>query len=138
MWCGGSKIKHIDLDHQLLLWFRERHTFTDPQVITVAGSTTTAKVRREKVTFCQLQRQGRLLSMEVQHAHPSVKWFARFMRRHRLSLQKPKRNQKLPLSDVCLLVDKFYDYIRPANPWAPSCAPMGAFLPRDITWMKFH
>ncbi len=62
--------------------------------------------------FRQLQRQGKLLSIELKHDCPSTKWFMRFMRRHRLSLQKPKRNQKFPLSEAYPLVNKFYDYIR--------------------------
>ncbi|CAF4167841.1 unnamed protein product [Rotaria sp. Silwood2] len=129
---GGSKIKYIDLDYQLLLWFREKRTFIDPQSIATTVTTTTTTIRREKVTFRQLQRQGRLLSVQLQHDCPSTKWFARFMRRHRLSLQKPKRNQKIPLSDVYPLVNKFYDYIRRASLWAPSRGPMGAFLVQDV------
>ena len=70
--------------------------------------------------------------MELQHAYLSTKWFARFMLRHRLSPQKLKRNQKLPLSDVYPLVNKFCDYIRRTSQWAPSRGPMGAFLPRDV------
>ncbi|CAF4612667.1 unnamed protein product [Rotaria socialis] len=54
------------------------------------------------------------------------------MRCHRLSLQKPKRNQKVSLSDAYPLINNFYDYIRRASQWAPSCGPMGASLPRDV------
>ncbi|CAF3312301.1 unnamed protein product [Rotaria sp. Silwood2] len=132
---GGSKIKYIDLDYQLLLWFREKSTFIDLQSIATTVTTTTTTIRREKVTFRQLQRQGRLLSVQLQHDYPSTKWFARFMRHHRLSLQKPKRNQKIPLSDVYPLVNKFYDYIRRASLWAPSRGPMGAFLVQNVCYM---
>ncbi|CAF3334647.1 unnamed protein product, partial [Rotaria sp. Silwood2] len=78
----------------------------DLQSIATTVTTTTTTIRREKVTFRQLQRQGRLLSVQLQHDCPSTKWFARFMRRHRLSLQKPKRNQKIPLSDVRCISNK--------------------------------
>ncbi|CAF3426104.1 unnamed protein product [Rotaria socialis] len=54
------------------------------------------------------------------------------MRCHRLSLQKPKRNQKVSLSDAYPLINNFYDYIRRASQWAPSGGPMGASLPRDV------
>jgi hypothetical protein len=58
------------------------------------------------------------------------------MRRYRLSLQKLKRNQKLPLSEVYRLVTKFYDYIRRTSTWAPRRGPMGTFLPRDVCNMN--
>ncbi|CAM4763580.1 unnamed protein product [Rotaria magnacalcarata] len=129
---GSEKIKFVDLDHRLLLWFREKRTFIDPIAVATTGKTTTATIRREKVTFRQLERQGKLLSMELKHACPSTKWFGRFMRRHRLSLQKPKRNQKVSLSDAYPLINNFYDYIRRASQWASSREPTGAFLARDV------
>ncbi len=57
-------MKYIELDHRLLLWFREKHTFIHPQASAATGTTTTTTIRREKVTFRQLQRQGKLLSVE--------------------------------------------------------------------------
>ncbi|CAF4898284.1 unnamed protein product, partial [Rotaria socialis] len=60
----------VDLDHRLLLWFREKRTFIDPQAAVTTGTTTAATIRREKVTFRQLERQGKLLSMELKHACP--------------------------------------------------------------------
>ena len=122
----------MELNHRLLLWFRQKRTFIDPQAFTTIGTTTTTTIKRERVTFRQLQRQGKLLSCELRHDCPSTKWFARFMRRHRLSLQKPKRNHKLPLSEVYSLVNQFYDYIRRNITWVPSRGPMGACLPRDV------
>ncbi|CAF3381435.1 unnamed protein product [Rotaria socialis] len=109
--------------------FREKRTFIDPKAVATTDTTT---IRREKVTFRQLERQGKLLSMELKHACPSTKWFGKFMRRHRLSLQKPKINQKASLPDAYPLINNFYDYIRRASQWAPSRGPMGAFLPRDV------
>ncbi|CAF3779451.1 unnamed protein product, partial [Rotaria socialis] len=109
-----------------------KRTFIDPKAVATTGTTTTATIRREKVTFRQLERQGKLLSMELKHACPSTKWFGRFMHCHRLSLQKPKRNQKVSLSDAYPLINNFYDYIHRAGQWVPSREPMGAFLPRDV------
>ncbi|CAF3640355.1 unnamed protein product [Rotaria socialis] len=110
----------------------EKRTFIDPQAAVTTGTTTAATIRREKVTFRQLERQGKLLSMELKHACPSTKCFGRFMRRHRLSLQKPKKNQKFSLSDAYPLINNFYDYIRRASQSAPSRGPMGVSLPRDV------
>lgn len=116
----------------LLEWFRERRT--DPAAQSKLSTITTSiVVNREKVTFKQLQRRGKQISIELKHEHPpSTKWYGRFMRRHRLSLQKPKRQQKVSLSEAHLLVNSFHTYIRRASTWAPKRSNMGAFLPRDV------
>jgi hypothetical protein len=57
------------------------------------------------------------------------------MRRHRLSLQKPKRQQKVPLNEAHLLVNSFHTYIRCANTWSPKRGAMDAFLPCDMVNM---
>jgi hypothetical protein len=93
-------------------------------------------VKRERVTFKQLQRRGKQISIELKHEHPpSTKWYGQFMHRHRLSLQKPKRQQKVPLSEAHLLVNSFHTYIRRARTWGPKHGAMGAFLPRDVVNM---
>jgi hypothetical protein len=90
-------------------------------------------VKREKVSFKQLQRRGNQLSMELKHERPpSMKWYGRFMRRHRLSLQKPRRQQKVPLNEAHLLIKSFHSYLRRASTWGPKRSAMGAFLPRDV------
>ena len=90
-------------------------------------------VRRERVTFKQLQRRGNQIALELKHERaPSVKWYSRFLRRHRLSLQKPRRQQKVPLAEAYALVNSFYTYIRRASTWAPKRGPMGAFRFRDV------
>lgn len=95
--------------------------------------TTSILVKREKVTFKQLQRRGRQISIELKYDHPpSTKWFGRFMNCHRLSLQKPKRQQKIPLNEAHQLVNAFHTYIRRASTWGPKRGAMGAFLPRDV------
>ncbi len=56
---AGKKLKYIELDLQLLAWYRQQRTKIDP------NSTTTMNIRREKVTFKRLQRQGAKLSSEL-------------------------------------------------------------------------
>ena len=68
----------------------------------------------------------------MNHEAPSQKWYSRFLQRHRLSLQKPKRHQKIPLEEVHQAVYNFHSYIRRASRWAPKRGPMGAFTPKDI------
>lgn len=123
---GGKKLTYVDLDSRLLTWYREKRT--------APGSTTTtvSEIRKERVTFRQLQRRGRQLSEELNHPCPSSKWFGRFLVRHRLSLQRPKRQQKIPLDEVHQKATSFYTYLRRASQWAPKRGPMGAFTPRDV------
>ncbi|CAF3783918.1 unnamed protein product, partial [Rotaria socialis] len=89
-----------------------KQTFIDAKAVATTGITTTATIRREKVTFRQLERQGKLLSCGI-----------------KTSLSK---NQKVSLSYAYPLINNFYDYIRRASQWAPSRGPMGASLPRDV------
>ncbi|CAF1612782.1 unnamed protein product, partial [Didymodactylos carnosus] len=132
---AGHKLQYPELDKLLLEWFRERRTGPVIQS-NVSTMTTSIVVKREKVTFKQLQRRGKQLCIELKHEHPpSTKWYGRFMRRHRLSLQKPKRQQKVPLNEAHLLVNSFHTYIRRASTWAPKRGAMGAFLPRDVVNM---
>ncbi|CAF1588633.1 unnamed protein product, partial [Adineta steineri] len=50
----------------------------------------------------------------------------------RLSLQRPKRQQKFPLAEVHQKATSFYNYLRRASRWAPKRGPMRAFTPRDV------
>jgi len=111
----------------LLAWYRERRTKIDPN-----STIPPADIRREKITFKQLQRQGAKISVQLKHEIPSFKWFHRFLKRHRLSLQTPKRQQKIPLTDAYKLVSSFYSYIRRASKWGPKRGEMGAFTPNDV------
>ncbi|CAF1025563.1 unnamed protein product [Rotaria sp. Silwood1] len=72
------------------------------------------------------------LSLELKHNPPSCEWYYRFMKLHRLSLQCPKRQQKIPLIDAYKLVSSFHSYIRRASKWDPRQDPMGAFTQSDI------
>ncbi len=75
---AGIKLKYVELDSLLLVWYRERRTKVDPNAIT-----SSADIRREKVTFKQLQRHGEQISIQLKHQPPSSKWFHRFLKRHR-------------------------------------------------------
>ena len=123
---GGKKLTYVELDSRLFAWYRQKRT--DP------GSTTTSAsdIHKERVTFRQLQHRGRQLSEELNHPCPSPKWFGHFLVRHRLSLQRPKRQQKIPLNDVHQKATSFYAFLRRASRWAPKRGPMGAFTPRDV------
>ncbi|CAF4647384.1 unnamed protein product, partial [Rotaria socialis] len=100
------------LAEYLLSILKKKQTFIDAKAVATTGITTTATIRREKVTFRQLERQGKLLSCGI-----------------KTSLSK---NQKVSLSYAYPLINNFYDYIRRASQWAPSRGPMGASLPRDV------
>jgi hypothetical protein len=102
---GGKKLTYVDLDSRLFAWYRQKRT--------APGSTTTAvsDIRKERITFRRLQRRGRQLSEELNHPCPSSKWFGRFLVRHRLSLQRPKRQQKIPLDEVHQKATSFYTFL---------------------------
>ncbi|CAF1640420.1 unnamed protein product, partial [Didymodactylos carnosus] len=119
---GGKKLKYIDLDNKLLQWFRERRT----------GNANNKPIRKERVSFKQLQRTGKQISIEMKHEPPSSKWYGRFLKRHRLSLQKPKRQQKIPLDEAHKLIHGFHTYIRRCSRWGPKRGSMGAFTPKDV------
>lgn len=124
---GGVKLKYVELDALLMVWYRERRSKIDPN-----SNISPKDIRREKVTFKHLQRQGEKICAELQHPPPSFKWFYRFLKRHRLSLQRPKRRQKIPLNEAYGLVTSFFTYIRRASKWGPRRGPMGTFTERDI------
>ncbi|CAF1523469.1 unnamed protein product [Adineta ricciae] len=119
---AGKKLEYVELDLLLLAWYRKRRTKVDPNCIVPPADT-----RREKITFKQLQRQGTKISLQLKHDTPSFKWFYRFLTRHRLSLQKPKRQQKISLSEACERVSSFYSYIRRANICNMDESPLALF-----------
>ncbi|CAF2085496.1 unnamed protein product [Rotaria magnacalcarata] len=91
-----------------------------------------ADIRREKVTFRHLEKEGRRISKELNHSLPSSSWFFRFMKRNGLSLQRPKRQDKVPLDEVHRLANSFYTFNRRASLWSIKRGPMGAFTDGDI------
>ena len=122
---AGTKLKYFDLDNGLIKWFNERRTPPDANVVS-------PEIRRERISFKQLVRHGTKLSMELKHETPSIKWYRIFMVRRNLSLQHPKRNQKIPLSEAHERATLFYNYLRRASTWSPKRGPMGAFTPKDV------
>lgn len=116
---------YVELDVKLLAWYREKRTAPD-------GTADVADIRKEKVTFRRLERCGRQISADLNHSCPSSKWFGRFLVRHRLSLQRPKRQQKIPLDEVHQKATAFYSFLRQASRWAPKRGAMGAFTSHDI------
>ncbi|CAM4839371.1 unnamed protein product, partial [Rotaria magnacalcarata] len=54
------------------------------------------------------------------------------MKRHGLSLQRHKRQDKVPLDEVHRLANSFYTYNRRASLWSIKRGPMGAFTFEDI------
>ncbi|CAF1685083.1 unnamed protein product, partial [Adineta ricciae] len=111
----------------LYSWYRQRRTKIDSNT-NIASDV----IRREKVSFKQLERKGKRISHQLQHRIPSSKWFARFLKRRNLPLQRPKRKQKIPLSEAHKLVTSFHLYLRRASKWGVKRGPMGAFKPRDV------
>ena len=126
---GGAKVKYVDLDIHLLRWFREHRS---PPISAATSAIAPIDIRREKVTFRRLQREGERISDELHHRHPSVKWYRRFLIRNRLSLQRPKRHQKIPIDEAHRLAHSFYSFLRRSSAWAPKRGPMGCFTPRDV------
>ena len=122
---GGKKMIFTELDSRLFDWYREKRTAP-------GAKATDDVIRKEKVTFRRLERQGRQISAELKHSCPSSKWFGRFLVRHRLSLQRPKRQQKIPLEEVHKKATSFYSFLRQASRWAPKRGSMGAFTPCDV------
>ena len=126
---GGKKLVFAELDHRLLLWYRSKRT--DPR----DESITPIDVRREKVTLRRLEKEGRKISRDLDQSPPSSSWYFRFLKRHGLSLQRPKRQQMVPLDEVHRLAHSFYSYIRRASKWSLKRGSMGAFTPRDVANM---
>ncbi|CAF3524754.1 unnamed protein product [Rotaria sp. Silwood2] len=122
---GGVKLHYPDLDQKLLQWFREHRGIIKQPDETII-------IRKEKVSFKQLQRRGKQISIELNHKPSSSKWYGRFLRRHGLSLPKPKRHKKIPLNEVHKLVQEFHSYLRRSSRWGLKRGPMGAFTPKDV------
>jgi hypothetical protein len=99
---AGNKLKYVEPASKLLAWYREHQTHIDSN-----SPITTTNIPRERVTLKQL----------------SSKWYDRFMKRHRLSVQRPKRKQKVPLVNA---------YLRRASKWREKLGPVGAFTPNDV------
>ncbi|CAF4412962.1 unnamed protein product [Rotaria sp. Silwood2] len=69
---------------------------------------------------------------QLNHSSPVSSWYLRFLRRNGLSLQRPKRQDKVPLDEVDRLANSFYMFNRRASSWSIRRGPMGAFISEDI------
>jgi hypothetical protein len=123
---GGKKLVYVDLNAQLFAWYRSRRT--DPKDTTLNP----ADVKREKVTLRHLEKEGQRISKQLNHSSPSSHWYLRFLKRNGLSLQRPKRQHKVPLDEVHLLANSFYTFNRQASLWSMKRGPMGCFTAEDI------
>ncbi|CAF3267855.1 unnamed protein product [Rotaria sp. Silwood2] len=123
---GGKKVVYADLDSRLFTWYRSRRTDPNDQ------SRAVADIRRERVTLRHLEKEGRRIAKELNHASPASSWYLRFLKRNGLSLQRPKRQDKVPLDEVHRLANSFYMFNRRASLWSIRRGPMGAFISEDI------
>lgn len=123
---GGKKLVFHDLDVRLMSWYRSKRT--DPKDSSIPSS----DIRRDKVTLRRLEKEGRFICKSLDQAPPSSTWYLRFLKRHGLSLQRPKRKLKVPLDEVHRLATSFYSYIRQASRSSFKRGPMGTFTPRDV------
>ncbi|CAF1017098.1 unnamed protein product [Rotaria sp. Silwood1] len=119
---GGAKLSYANLDDRLIRWYRSKRGLNQADV----------NVSKEKVTFKGMVREGYRICSELKTNQPSNKWFTRFLKRHRLSLQKPVRKQKISLSEAHISINKFHSYLRKCSQWGPKRGPMGCFVESDI------
>ncbi|CAF3943886.1 unnamed protein product, partial [Rotaria sp. Silwood1] len=123
---GGKKVVYADLDSRLFTWYRSRRTDPNDQ------SRAAPDIQRERVTLRHLEKEGRRIAKELNHSSPVSSWYLRFLKRNGLSLQRPKRQDKVPLDEVHRLANSFYMFNRRASSWSIRRGPMGAFIPEDI------
>jgi len=79
-----------------------------------------------------LEKEGQRIAKELNQSPPSSSWYLRFMKRNGLSLQKPKRQHKVPLDEVHRLANSFYMFNRRVSSWSLKRGPMGGFIDEDI------
>ncbi len=63
---------------------------------------------------------------------PSTKWFTRFLKRHRLSLQRPVRKRKISLPEAQTSIEKFHLFLRRSSQLGPQCGVMGCFKESSV------
>ena len=119
---AGAKLIYSGLDEHLIKWYRSKRGMDQGDV----------NVSKEKVTFKGLIRQGQRFCSEAKSKQPSMKWYTRFLQRHRLSLQKPVRKQKVSLPEAHLLIEQFHSFLRSCSKLSPQRGPMGCFTESDV------
>ncbi|CAF1521814.1 unnamed protein product [Adineta ricciae] len=124
----GAKIRYQELDRQLIQWFKSKRTKTNDE-----QSNEPIEIKKERITFKNLVRQGEKISVSLKiQPYPSQKWFRRFMKRHRLSLQKPKRQQKISLVEAHCRATEFLTFVRKSASRVLNIGVLGSFPDRDI------
>ncbi|CAF1351532.1 unnamed protein product [Adineta ricciae] len=115
---GGMKIHYEEFDRQLIQWFKSQRTDIDDEQSKGPG---------------EIKKKNELLS-KIQ-TYPSRKWFYRFRKRHSLSLQRPKRQQKISLVEAHIRVTEFLIFIRKNAFRVLNLDVLGSFPDRDICKM---
>ncbi|CAF4655101.1 unnamed protein product [Rotaria sp. Silwood2] len=119
---AGAKLSDIALDDHLIKWYRSKRSLNQTDI----------NVSKEKVTFKGMVREGYRIYSELETNEPSNKWFTRFLKRHRLSLQKPVRKQKISLSEAHISINKCHSYLRQCSQRGPKRGSMDCFVESDI------
>ncbi|CAF2936478.1 unnamed protein product [Rotaria sp. Silwood2] len=127
---GGKKVVYADLDSRLFTWCRLRRTDPNDQ------SRAAPDIQRERITLRHLEKEGRRIAKELNHSSPVSNWYLRVLKRNGLLLQRPKRQDKVPLDEVHRLANSFYMFNRRASSWSIRHGPMGAFISEDICNMN--
>ncbi|CAF0791331.1 unnamed protein product [Didymodactylos carnosus] len=116
---GGGKLNYyLQLDKHLMNWYRSKRGLDQEDV----------GVHKEKGTFKGLIRVGQRFCDANKLKEPSKKWFVRFLKRNRLSLQKPVHQQKISLPEPAAARTKFHSLLRPSSHWGPKRAYKLGFI----------
>ncbi|CAF1046128.1 unnamed protein product [Didymodactylos carnosus] len=122
---AGKKLRHVQLDAKLFEWFKTKRTPPEDE-----QQTTT--IKKDRISFRLLARQGAKICIELNTVQPPNKWYRRFLRRHRLSLQRPKRHQKIPLSEAHERIKSFHGFLRKSSERILNLRAKDSFPERDI------
>ena len=118
---ASAQLTYSNLDKQLIKWYRSKRGMDQGDV----------NVSKEKVMLKGLIRQGQRFCSEVKSRELSMKWYTRFLQRHRLSVQKPVRKQNFSLPEAHLLIEQFHSFLRSCSKLGPQGGPMGCFTESD-------
>lgn len=119
---AGAEIVYHELDEHLIKWYRSKRSSDQEDV----------NACKEKVTFKGMVRQAKRFCGETKTKEPSTKWYTRFLKRHRLSLQKPVRKQKISLPEAHLAIEKFHSFLRRSGRLGPQRGVMRCFVESDV------
>ena len=129
---AGAKICYKELDQQLIKWFISKRTNSYDVQLQIP-----TEIKKERITFKGLLRQGEKISSSLKiQPLPSKTWFYRFLKRRNLSLQQPKRQQKITLPEAHSKVTEFLTFLRRNASRVLNLAVFGSFPDRDICNMN--